>query len=259
MPDGENLPLVILSLGVDAALRNHAETGWALASAGFVVATAVPPHDDPGDQTVMAEVLYRFGLVSLVIDHLVTHWRFDAVAPDRIGVFGFSSGAASALVTVGARPDLALATAYCKEHPDEMSCRVAEKTGGSLALSSGGRFRDDRVKAGVIVAPALGVSMSSDQLRDVTVPFQLWEAEFDWITPGRHVRTIASSLPVPVDHRLVRGAGHFDFLAPCDEDLAGLALDFCVEAPGFRRLRFHQTLNREIVRFFQRTLRESGS
>lgn len=258
LPDGEYLPLVVLSLGAETALRNHADTVWALASAGFVVAATMLPHDNHFDRSGMSGELDRFGSISLVIDQVVIHWRFDVVAPDRVGVFGFSSGAVSALVTVGAEPDLALAAAYCKEHLDEVSCRSVEKTARRMAAPSARRLRDDRVRSAVIVAPALGVSMSRDRLSDVAVPLQLWEAELDRIPPGRHVQAIAPSLAVPMDHRLVRGAGHFDFLAPCDEDLAGLAPDLCVEAPGFRRSMFHHTFNREIVRFFQRTLREGG-
>lgn len=232
LPDGEHLPLVVVSFGGDTVLWSHTDTAWALASAGFVVAVTALRDDTPLGRTGMSEELDRFGAISQVIDHLAIHWRFDIVAADRVGVFGFASGAVPALVTVGARLDLAAVSAR--------------------------RLRDDRVRSAAIVAPALEGAMSLERLNDVIVPLQLWEAEFDRMTTAPHAQIIESSLLLSVDYRLVRGAGHFDFLAPCDENLASLAPGLCVEASGFRRSIFHSVFNHEIVRFFQRTLRDGG-
>lgn len=52
----------------------------------------------------------------------------------------------------------------------------------------------------------------------------------------------------------LRGAGHFDFLPPCDEALARNAPMICAPTPGFDRAAFHQTFNAEVVAFFQTTL-----
>ena len=53
---------------------------------------------------------------------------------------------------------------------------------------------------------------------------------------------------------MVAGADHYDFLAPCSDALRKAAPEICVSAPGFDRIAFHQTFDREVVRFFQKTL-----
>jgi predicted dienelactone hydrolase len=46
------------------------------------------------------------------------------------------------------------------------------------------------------------------------------------------------------------GARHFDFLPPCSPALAANAPIICAPTPDFDRVDFHETFNREIVRFF---------
>jgi predicted dienelactone hydrolase len=61
-------------------------------------------------------------------------------------------------------------------------------------------------------------------------------------------------LPRPPEYHVVAGADHFDFLAPCSEPLAQVAPMICEERGGFDRAAFHRTFNREVVRFFSKTL-----
>jgi len=114
---------------------------------------------------------------------------------------------------------------------------------------------DARIKAAVIVAPALGFSFGRQGLRNVRVPVQLWRAESDHILPNPdYAQAVRDALPQPAEYHVVANADHFDFLAPCSAQLEKFAPDICVERPGFDRAAFHQQFDAEVVRFFERTL-----
>ena len=61
-------------------------------------------------------------------------------------------------------------------------------------------------------------------------------------------------LPLVPEYRIVKGAGHYAFLAPCPEALMEEDPDICRDRPGFDRIAFHDRLNREILDYFRRTL-----
>ena len=63
-----------------------------------------------------------------------------------------------------------------------------------------------------------------------------------------------AALPRPPEFHDVPGADHFDFLAPCSEALARTVPAICQEHGGFDRAAFHRAFDRDVVRFFQRTL-----
>ena len=60
-------------------------------------------------------------------------------------------------------------------------------------------------------------------------------------------------LRLPEDHFLAK-AGHYDFLAPCNDALATAALDICDSEPGFGRPAFHKSMNKALIGFFKAQL-----
>jgi predicted dienelactone hydrolase len=108
----------------------------------------------------------------------------------------------------------------------------------------------------VITAPALGFTFGEGSLAGLTMPAQLWQASEDAILPAPlYVEPVRAALSPPPEFHLVQGAGHFDFLAPCTEDMARAVPAICVSAPGFDRSAFHARLNAEVVRFMREALR----
>jgi predicted dienelactone hydrolase len=61
-------------------------------------------------------------------------------------------------------------------------------------------------------------------------------------------------LPRPPEFHVVENADHFDFLAPCDPQLARMAAAICTSRPGFDRAAFHATFDAAVVAFFEKTL-----
>jgi predicted dienelactone hydrolase len=256
---GKGLPLVVISHGNGGSSLGHHDTAVALAQAGFVVAAVTHTGDNHADQSREALMMERPRHVSRVVDHLLTKWRDrDRLDAQRIGVFGFSSGGFTALAVVGGAADLGRVGPHCEQHPGDYACQVIARRPhdaaavGVAGVQSGG---DARVRAAVVVAPALGFAFTKQSLAAVSVPIQLWRAEDDLVLPHPwYAEAVRAGLPNSVDYRVVPKAGHFDFLAPCTARFAAMAPPLCNSLPGFDRVAFHREFNSAVVGFFQRSL-----
>ncbi len=257
---GKGLPLVVISHGNGGSSLGHHDTAVALAQAGFVVAAVTHTGDNHADQSKEASMMERPRHVSRVIDHLLTKWRDrDRLDAQQIGVFGFSSGGFTALTVVGGAADLGRVGPHCKQHRGDYACQViARRPNEAAAVGTAGvqSARDARVRAAVVVAPALGFTFTKESLAAVSVPIQLWRAEDDAVLPHPwYAEAVRAGLPKSVDYREVPKAGHFDFLAPCTARFATMAPLLCSSQPGFDRVAFHREFNSAVVGFFQRSLK----
>jgi predicted dienelactone hydrolase len=257
---GSGLPLVVFSHGTGGWYGEHYDTALALAHAGFVVAAVSHTGDTYDDHSRAASIIARPPQVRRLIDYMLAEWpehgRIDA---GRVGVFGFSAGGFTALVAAGGTPNLSRIGPHCLAHPDYFDCQLLARA--HIAASAvpnppaSAWIHDPRIKSAVIAAPALGFTFGSEGLTGVTIPVQLWRAENDHILPHPdYAEAVRLNLPTTPEFHMVAGADHYDFLAPCSDALRKAAPEICVSAPGFDRIAFHQTFDREVVRFFQKTL-----
>jgi predicted dienelactone hydrolase len=262
---GSALPLVIVSHGTGGSAAGHYDTALALAEAGFVVVALNHTGDNYKDRAYSftpRNFVDRAKHIGRVVDFMLGAWDgHDRLDPERIGIFGHSAGAATALIAIGGEPDLAAAAAFCRADPDFWSCRrrrernTADPPKAADADPPAWRH-EPRIKTAAVTAPALGPSFTKEALASVTAPVQLWAAADDRITPNASFAdAVKANLPRPPDYRLVANAGHFDFLAPCNEALAKVAPEICVSAPGFDRAAFHDNdMNQALVAFFRAQL-----
>ena len=254
---GRALPLVVISHGSGSSLLGHHDTAAALADAGYVVAALTHTGDNHADQSRSVFIMDRPRQISRVIDHMLASWDGrGALDPARIGMFGFSAGGFTTLVSIGGRPDMSKVAPTCLAHPTDFACAlIARQTSAVSVLPHAEPAHDPRIKAAVVVAPALGFTFSPDGLKNVRIPVQLWHAEDDVILPSsRYAEPVRQALPNTTDYRVAHKAGHFDFLSPCSAALARIAPPICASAPGFDRLAFHQTFNASVRDFFDRRL-----
>ncbi|WP_222183475.1 alpha/beta hydrolase family protein [Geminicoccus harenae] len=261
---GDRLPLVVISHGSGGWIGGHADLALALAEAGFVVAAPAHTGNHSEDERYPPArwMVERPRQVGLVLDYLLGAWSGrDRIDPGAIGIFGFSAGAFTALVAVGAVPDLERIAAHCAGHPDEHACRIGGLPLPGTAGTDLAWHHDPRIRAAV--AAAVGFGFDAAALAEVDVPVQLWAAAEDRVVPYRtNMALLRWSLPAVPEFHLVAKAGHFAFLRPCDPRLESAAPDVwtmvCIDAPGFDRAAFHRRLNDEVVAFFRRTLRPSA-
>ncbi|MBE7212400.1 MAG: dienelactone hydrolase, partial [Gluconacetobacter diazotrophicus] len=188
-------------------------------------------------------------LVTYMLDAWPSHAALD---PGRVGAFGFSAGGFTVLVAVGGRPDLSRLAPQCARHPARYDCAVSLAHPGATAASWPPE-RDGRIRAAVIAAPGLGYLFDRASLAAVTVPVQLWRADRDRVVSGPYsVDVVRAALPTPPEFHPVPGAGHLDFMAPCDA--AAVRSRWCTTAPGFDPAAFHRDFDAAILRFFRTTL-----
>jgi len=261
---GKALPLVVISHGTGSSFLGHFDTAIALADAGFVVAAVTHAGDNYADQSRSTDVMDRPRQISRVIDHMLSAWDGRAtIDPARIGMFGFSSGGFTTLVSIGGVPDFSTVGPECRQFPGDFACQLVAKSGGHLAApptSTTARVPDARIKAAVVAAPALGFTFSAAGLKNVLVPVQLWRAENDVLLPHpRYAEAVKLALPQPPDYQVASNAGHFDFLPSCGSALASIAPAICTSAAGFDRTAFHASFNASVVSFLSKTLRAGSA
>ena len=261
---GQGLPLILISHGTGGSLSSHIDTANALARAGFVVAAITHIGDNPQDQSYVGkriDLIDRPRQVKAALDWLLSSWpgRLN-LNPRRVGIFGFSLGGFTSLVLIGGTPETARMAQLCDSKPDAPECAFIKNAHGdqlSPSAESPLWAHDARIKAAVIAAPAAGYLFGPGDLREVSVPIQLWRAENDSHAPDAwNGAVIRDNLKVHPDSHLVQGADHFVFLAPCSEALAGAAAQICQDPAGVDRGAFHRVFNQSVVDFFTTRLRE---
>ena len=249
---GTGLGLIVISHGTGAGPTSHVDTAQALAGAGFVVVAPMHPGDNFRDDSAVGTPTWfadRSRHVSRVIDFMLSDWEgHTRLAARKVGIFGFSAGGTTALVSIGGVPDLARVGPYCAATPEFVCSIMRPQTGAAPAW-----VHDRRIAAAVIAAPGLGFMFDRAGLAGVRVPVQLWAGDADQTVPtASNAAVVRRLLPRSPDFHAIPGAIHFSFLAPCNPQSPPV---LCQDSPGFDRAAFHQRLNRSVIAFFSRHLR----
>ncbi|MWK57050.1 prolyl oligopeptidase family serine peptidase [Pseudomonas otitidis] len=250
-------PLVLLSHGNGGSPLAHHDLATALARRGFVVLAVLHTGDNYKDQSRTGTLSNLYGR-PLQLSAAIDAAESDALLAggldtERVGVIGYSAGSETALILAGAQPDPDRLRAYCQQQPaDHDTCG----TQGELVPDRDDLdpFADERVSAVMLMAPP-GVLFGRKGLEPVQVPVLLYSGEEDRVVPlEQNARALLRKLPNPPDFRLVPGAGHFVFMAPCSEEMDAMVPQVCEDADGVDRVEVHRELDAEAVRFFTRTL-----
>lgn len=243
--DGELMPgpwpVVLVSHGSGGSPLTHRGLARHLARAGFLVLLPTHPGNNRDDNHLAdtADVLMqRPRDVTAVLDWVTSPDGFSRQADiHRVGIVGHSLGGYTGLALAHGRPHT-----------------IPRDTPGvpprPIPVSG-----DDRVAALVLLAPAAPWFIAEGSLDDVRVPILMLTGEFDRMT-GSHGDLIASRLGghVPLEHRVVPGAGHFSFLAPFPPEMVNAAFPPSQDPPGFDRVAFHTTVYPAIEAFLRRAL-----
>ena len=197
-PRREAYPMVVISHGSGGTHLGYLELARRLVRACYVV--LMPEHpgnsrsnnelaDSPLNLTIRPRHL-TLAINQILQDDLLG----QTVEDDRVAVVGHSMGGCTALAIAGGRP--------------------STNDGQSVTVVS-----DARVKALVLLAPATPWFMKPGALAQVRVPILMLTGEHDPHTPPFHAEVVKAGLPkeTPIDHRVVRHAGHFSFMSPFPE------------------------------------------
>jgi predicted dienelactone hydrolase len=261
---GQGLPLILISHGTGGSFTSHLDTAQALARSGMVVLAITHIGDNSQDQSYVGnrlDLTDRPRQIKVALDWALSSWPGGLnINPRRIGIFGFSLGGFTSLVLLGGTPELPRMAQLCESKPDAPECEFITRTHGdqlSPSAETPSWVHDARIKAAVIAAPAAVYLFGPGDLRDVTAPIQLWRAENDTLAPDAwNGAIVRDNLKMHPDVRVVQGADHFVFLAPCSESLAAAVPQICHDATGFDRTAFHRAFNQSLIDFFGTRLRD---
>jgi predicted dienelactone hydrolase len=251
-------PLIVMSHGTGGMALNSFDTAIALADAGFIVVAVTHTGDNYRDRSTSfsrQEFVDRPRHISRVIDFMLGTWSGHAsIEPSRIGVFGHSAGGATALILIGGVANLGQVVAFCQITPDDWGCREARQRGKVPPANYAEPVSspDPRIKAAVLVAPAVTVAFQPHGLASVKVPVQLWVgAKDEIVSDGSLPNTL---LPTPPDYHLIQNGGHFAYLTPCNDILLKSAPEICADPKGFDRAAFLQEFHHSVIDFYRQQL-----
>lgn len=250
-------PLLVISHGNTGSPMALHDLANGLARQGFVVVAVTHPGDNSRDHSRLGTLSNLYGR-PLQISAAITAARADALlAPylndGKVGVIGYSAGGETALILSGARPDLERLRRYCKARPgDGDAC----KTHGVLIADHSELVprADPRVGAVMLMAPQ-SLMFGRHALAGVQVPALIYSGDRDQLLALEHnADALARKLPVSPDYRLLSGAGHFVFMAPCDAEQHQRMPVLCTDAEGVDRRHIHRSLRSASTAFFSQAL-----
>ena len=129
----------------------------------------------------------------------------------------------------------------------------------AAALTADTWHHDPRIKAAVLAAPAFGFAFDPKSLKGIFAPVELWGGSQDVnVAFASTVPYLKGYMPNVSAVHEVTNAKHYSFLRPCSEALKAKNVETCSDLPGFDRAAFQETLNRELLAFFQSKLRSSA-
>lgn len=252
---GHDLRLIVMSHGHGGSYAGHYDTAEALAEAGFVAAAVTHNGDSWKDLSRATHIEDRPRQLEVLTDYMLQRWAdHGRLDPDRIGAFGFSAGGFTVLAFAGGEPDLNRFGPHCRAHPEFYDCQLVGQ--GKLDLVTPRVWTHDaRVKAVVSASPAIGFTFGKTGLSKVTAKVQLWRGEDDPVLPNPYyAEAVREDLPTPPEMHVTPHMGHYEFLAPCSATMAARLPEICTHEPGFDPVAFHQSFNRDVVRFFRTSL-----
>lgn len=257
-------PLIILSHGFRGEPTDLSWLVRGLADSGFAVAALRHPdrieerwHDNRLLQTV--ETMRRRALdVSKMIDALVHSSAAEAIDFTRIGFAGFSLGGTTGIFLAGGRIDhldritLAETLAYRKRSSQAGSAPPALK-----ALEAKKDFREHRIRAYFLMAPASAWIFSDASLRGIANPvYLIGGAADEFLVTEANAGYLAKMLPASYYQTIPGKAGHFAFLTSKRQNARKPTSDpRYTDDPSVDRDWIQSKTLSEAIRFFKETLR----
>jgi predicted dienelactone hydrolase len=228
-------PVILFSHGFGGSARIMAWFGTALARAGDVVIAVDHPGNNGRDPMTMAGGLLVWDRAVDLRVALDTAKADAQIGPHmdtrRLGVAGFSLGGFTALLSAGARADIDHIVRFCRspaadatcapqaEAPDQtMAAREqALKTPlfAAQAKHAGDDYAIPGIRAVFVMAPGGIEAISPGSLRALDTPVSILLGDADPVAPPASNGKLAARLLPHATLNILRGVGHYDFLADC--------------------------------------------
>lgn len=261
--------LVVLSHGFSGHVFNQGWLAVDLAAHGYVVAAVNHPGTTSRnmDKAVGARLWERPRDISRVIDELTRNPAW-AISNDGVAVIGHSLGGWTVMELAGARFDVPLFEADCRENKKLAPCEVYRQLGAGVDAEAKTALQQDlsdpRVKAVVSLDLGLARGFDAESLSRVGVPVLVIAADGgdERMPAGMESRHLADLLPpATTRYAAIPGTSHFSFLPVCkpgavellEADVKGDGM-VCRDGRDGDRATIHRQVADEIAGFLDAAL-----
>jgi pimeloyl-ACP methyl ester carboxylesterase len=221
-PLHRDMPVVVVSHGMQGTPWGYRGLSMHLARAGFLVVLV----EHPGDSRRDGRLAGTAEILALRPRHIRA--VLDSLGVESAAIIGHSMGGYTALAAVGGKP-----MALPNQTPDGIAKPVDVQA-------------DPRVKCAVVLGPAIPWFMAPGALASVDVPVMVRVGEHDTDAPPFFVEPIVRGVK-QLDYAVVPGAGHFAFFYPIPPALQRLPPG--QDPPGFDRAAYQPQLYAEVEAF----------
>lgn len=263
-------PVILVSHGFGGSARMMGWFGLALAERGYVVVAVDHPGNNGVDQpTAAGSVLWwsraddlKVALAAVLADpQLSSH--VDAA---RVGVAGFSIGGLTALVAGGARTDPVRMVRFCRDHPEDGTCKpqleFALSNEDAMAALASPALAAERAKAGedhavpgvkaVFAMAPVVQPLTPASLRAMRAPVVIVAGAADATVPPQTHALVAKSLIRGARVTILPDVTHYSFLATCSAT-AVQTVPVCRDATAQESA--HRDAIEAALKLFDQTLR----
>ncbi len=279
-PAAGRRPLLLLSHGTGGSALSLGWLARGLAAQGYLVAGVDHHGNTAARPPYLAEGFLmpweRARDLRVLLDQLLADPQWAPhIDSQRIGAIGFSIGGYTVLASLGVRlsPERVLAQwkdclagRPCPLPPELDELRQGRSASDWLAeqprllqqllasRGSGADLRDERIRAGLVMAPVLGRLMDPASLPRLDRPLHLIVTDHDEQAPPQDTAALVARQARAASWHELTGFGHYAFLAVCTARAQAVIPALCADAPGRPRQRLHQQVLEDAKAFFQRTL-----
>ena len=261
-------PLIVVSHASPGMRYSYHDTCYSLASLGFVVAAPTHPRDCMDNMDLLytwPQLATRARELGAAIDVLLDDRDIsNSIDANRIGLLGFGSGGAAALLLGGALPTCDGWAGYCDTVPQGGAyCNTwararMDKLCTQLPLKQS--LANTRFKAIAVAQPAFGMLFTGDAFRYFYPPLLIMAAERERISGyGRHAEAIARALGGKARYVRLKGADLGSLMAVCPDNLMDDLPELCRSVKPKERQAIHDAMHDALGDFFLKYLGNSDN
>ncbi|MEN9343801.1 MAG: hypothetical protein RLZZ453_588 [Chlamydiota bacterium] len=252
-------PLIVMSHGSNGDRYNISWLAEALAANGYIVA-AMDHYGNTWNNKIMECYMQPWERpkdISFVLDRLLQDVRFsEKIDAHRIGFAGYSLGGATGMWIAGGEM-ASLNFDLVKQHSFDEAQVVPDEVIQSIDFKKAeGSYRDPRIHAVMVMAPALGWAFSEDSLCKIDIPVLIIAPETDRIVPTERNAKIFASKIKKASLKILQGdATHYVFLNRATA-LGKRFMDrkYCEDPVSISRDIIHKDVTKQTLRFFDKNL-----
>lgn len=256
----DRYPLIMMSHGSGGNRYNMSWLAEVLTANGYIVA-AMDHYGNTWDNKIpecYAKPWERPLDVIFALDQLLENPTFkDRIDSSKIGFAGYSLGGATGIWIAGAKAT-PLDCEWVKQHSardleDDIPLELLDRIDFSPAHGS---YREPRISAVLVMAPALGWMFEENSLKKIDVPVFIVAPEKDQVVPTeQNARIFASKIAKATLKILPGEATHYVFLSRANAfGKRFIEPKYCEDPVSIDRKKLHEEIAKLSVSFFDKTL-----